>query len=107
MLKTEILNGKRYVCIDDLEKLFDKEEGKFLKLEFTNILKRISNNYSSINAFADNAGVDRGYMSRNINSKLDNPPSPKILRKIAKASKGITTYKELMQVCGYLDGIDE
>ena len=43
----------------------------------------------------------RSYLSRAINEKLDNPPTPKILSKIAKASNGITTYEELMNICGY------
>lgn len=35
--------------------------------------------------------------------KLDNPPTPKILKKLANASKGLTTYQKLMQICGYLE----
>ena len=36
-----------------------------------------------------------------MNKKLDNPPTPKILMGIANASNYITTYDELMEVCGY------
>ena len=38
--------------------------------------------------------------------KLDEPPSPKILKKIAFASNSVTSYYELMKVCGYLSAID-
>lgn len=109
-IKTEVINGKRYVCIDDLEKLFNDQVlilGCFNKIEFSNILFKISKNYISQREFARLSGVNRNYISQYINTQLLEPPGPKILRKIAIASKGITTYKELMQVCGYLDGIEE
>lgn len=110
-IKTEIINGERYVCIDDLEKLFIKNDeiivDGFNKTKFANILKEISEIYGSISAFANETISDRTYLSGFINMKLNNPPTPKVLQGIAKASKGITTYAELMQVCGYLDGIEE
>ena len=109
-IKTEIINGKRYVCIDDLEKLFDINKTiltGFDKYKFANILSDIYENYSNQYEFARLSTINRTYLSKFMNLKLDNPPKPLILRKIAKASKGITTYKELMQVCGYLDGIEE
>lgn len=110
-IKTEIINGKRYVCIDDLEKLFVRNNeiiiNGFNKTKFANILKEISETYGSISAFSNETISDRTYLSGFINMKLNNPPTPKVLRGIARASKGITTYKELMQVCGYLNGIEE
>lgn len=54
----------------------------------------------------DNAKFDRTYISKYINLKLDNPPTPEILRKIANSSKGLTTYTELMLICGYLETDD-
>jgi hypothetical protein len=78
--------------------MFDKEK-------FSDILKKILNCYDSIQDFANHANIDRGYLSRNINSKLDNPPSPTILKKISDSSKGITTYNELMKTCGYIEDI--
>mgnify|MGYP001623870656 CR=1 FL=1 len=75
----------------------------FQKENFSNILKKILTNYDSIQDFANHVEMDRGYLSRNINMKLENPPTPKILKKIADNSKGVTTYEELMEVCGYLD----
>ena len=35
--------------------------------------------------------------------RFPSPPSPKVLEKIAEASRGITDYDELMQVCGHLN----
>lgn len=75
----------------------------FQKENFSHILKKILKNYDSIQDFANHVEMDRGYLSRNINMKLHNPPTPKILKKIADNSKGVTTYEELMAVCGYIN----
>lgn len=75
--------------------------------KFSSILKNINSKYDTMSEFGKKANFDRTYISKYINKKLNNPPTPKILKKIADNSKGITTYKELMQVCGYLDGIEE
>lgn len=71
--------------------------------KFANILKKINENYNTMTDFGKSASFDRTYISKYINKKLSNPPTPKILEKIAKASKGITTYSELMQICGYIN----
>lgn len=70
--------------------------------KFIEILKKCQSN-TSLNEFARLSGVDAGYLSRIINKKKINPPSPKILEKISKASRGITSYEELMEVCGYVN----
>lgn len=109
-IKTEIINGKRYVCVDDLENLFSNKKtilAGFDKLKFADILSTIYMTYNNQYEFAKLSTINRTYLSKFMNLKIDNPPKPMILRKIAKASKGITTYKELMQICGYLDGIEE
>lgn len=70
--------------------------------EFANILNKINSTYSTMTDFGKKASFDRTYISKYINKKLKNPPTPKILEKIAKASNGITTYEELMEICGYV-----
>ena len=40
-----------------------------------------------------------------MNMKLDEPPKPKTLEKLANASNDITNYKGLMRICGYLEKI--
>lgn len=75
----------------------------FNKETFSNILKKINASYETMTEFAKKAEFDRTYISKYINQKLDNPPTPKILEKIAKASNGITSYTELMEICGYID----
>lgn len=75
----------------------------FDKLKFSQILNNINNTYDTMTEFSEKSGVNRTYLSQYINKKLDNPPSPKVLIKIATHSNGITTYTELMNVCGYTD----
>lgn len=70
---------------------------------FSNILQKIANTYESITEFADKSKVNRTYISKYINKKLDTPPSPKVLIKIANNSNKITSYEELMLTCGYLE----
>lgn len=70
---------------------------------FSNILQKITDTYTSISEFAEKSEVNRTYLSKYINMKLDNPPTPKILEKIANASNNIITYKQLMIMCGYLE----
>lgn len=73
---------------------------------FSEILQKISNSYNSMSEFSEKSEVNRTYLSKYINMKLDNPPTPKILEKIATSSHGIITYAELMEICGYLKKID-
>lgn len=73
----------------------------FNKEKFSIILNSIYKTFDNQRSFADATGVNRGYLSQYINKKLDNPPTPKILEKIANASKGLATYDELMLICGY------
>lgn len=75
----------------------------FNKEKFSDILSKINKTYNSMTEFAQKADFDRTYISKYINLKLDSPPTPKILSKIANASNGITTYEELMLVCEYIN----
>lgn len=75
----------------------------FNKYLFSDILTKINSTYNSMSEFGEKAHLDRTYLSKYINKKLDNPPSPEILKKISEASNGITSYYELMEICGYID----
>lgn len=74
----------------------------FDKAKFGAIIKRINDSYPTQHEFADYSGVNRTYLSQYINMKLNTPPKPKILKKIADSSRGITNYHELMEICGYI-----
>lgn len=73
----------------------------FKQQNFSQILNKIIANYESLRAFSNASGFNRTSISKYVRKELNNPPSPKILQKIADTSKGITTYEELMEVCGY------
>lgn len=75
----------------------------FDKKIFSNILQKIYKQYSNQREFAKITNVNRTYISKYINEKLEAPPSPKILKRLAKVSKGLSTYQELMKICGYLN----
>ena len=75
----------------------------FDKNKFAKIIKNIKETYISQEEFSQKSEIGRTYLSQYMNMKLNEPPKPKILKKLADASNGITTYEELMIVCGYVD----
>lgn len=75
----------------------------FDKNKFAQILKNITDTYESQREFSKKSKINRTYLSQYINMKLDEPPKPKLLEKLAISSHGITTYAELMEVCGYIE----
>ena len=74
----------------------------FDKKKFAQILKNISNTYENQRDFAQKSEINRTYLSQYMNMKIEKPPKPEILARLAKASNGITTYEELMTVCGHI-----
>lgn len=75
----------------------------FDKNKFAQILKNINETYNSQRDFSKKSEINRTYLSQYMNMKLDEPPKPKILGKLANSSHGIITYDELMKICGYID----
>lgn len=73
----------------------------FNKEKFAQIIKNIKEMYNSQEEFSKKSDIGRTYLSQYMNMKLEEPPKPRILEKLAKASNGTVTYKELMNVCGY------
>ena len=73
----------------------------FDKNKFAIIIKNIKATYETQEEFSKKSKIGRTYLSQYMNMKLDEPPKPKILEKLSNASNNITTYEELMQVCGY------
>lgn len=76
--------------------------------ELISMLKKLQGN-KSLNNFAKDIDVDSSTLSRIINYNRTTPPSPEILKKMANSSKGVTSYIELMYICGYIteENIDE
>lgn len=81
----------------------------FNRNKFAQILKNISETFENQRDFSKKSEINRTYLSQYMNMKLENPPSPDILKKIANNSKGLTTYMELMMICGYItsDNLEE
>lgn len=75
----------------------------FDKNKFAQILKQISETYDNQRDFSQKSGINRTYLSQYINMKIAKPPKPEILARLAEASKGIISYRELMSICGYID----
>ena len=53
--------------------------------------------------FADLCGVNRTYISKYLNMHLENPPSPKIIKKIAENAQNGVTYEQLMDAAGHIN----
>lgn len=75
----------------------------FDKNKFAQIIKNIKETYSSQEEFSKKSGIGRTYLSQYMNMKLDLPPSPKVLIKIANSSHNLISYEELMEICGYIE----
>lgn len=75
----------------------------FDKVRFANTIKKIKETYSSQEEFSEKSKIGRTYLSQYMNMKLDKPPKLNILKKLAKSSNDITSYKELMLMCNYMD----
>lgn len=79
----------------------------FNKEGFSKILLNIQANYNNQEDFAKYSGIGRTSISQYINCKIEVPPKPRLLEKIAQSSKGLTSYNELLWICGYKQMIDE
>lgn len=73
----------------------------FEKNKFALILKNILETYNNQREFSKKSEINRTYLSQYMNMKLDKPPKPETLMKLAHASNCVTKYSELMKVCGY------
>lgn len=73
------------------------------KKRFSDVLNAICETYESQRDFANKSNINRSYISRYIHMKINEPPTPKILKRLAIASKGIISYEELMLICGHME----
>ena len=65
-----------------------------------NIIKKAQGD-RSLNQFALNCEVNAGHLSRILNGKFVNPPSPDFLRKISEHASNNVTYEDLMEAAGH------
>lgn len=73
------------------------------KDKFLNILNKLKESFGSQNKMAEALGISSSYITKIYDENTKNPPAPEYLKKIADNSKGVTTYEELMEICGYLN----
>lgn len=72
----------------------------FNKELFSELLTKAMGEGKSLNQFAAECGVSAAHISRLIRKMKDVPPSPSILRKLAK---GEVSYNDLMAAAGYYE----
>jgi transcriptional regulator with XRE-family HTH domain len=75
------------------EVVFNKK--KFAELLLKAIGGRTATNY------ADLSGVNRTYISKLLNEKLNNPPSPEIIKRLTSIAHGGVEYRDLMIAAGH------
>lgn len=73
----------------------------FDKITFAKKINQIKELYPTQEEFCKQSGIGRTSISQYMNAKLESPPKPQMLDKIALASHGLVTYNELMCICGY------
>lgn len=52
--------------------------------------------------YSNQSGVNRTYISKFLNKRIENPPSPYLLKKLADFSHNNVTYMQFMASCGYV-----
>lgn len=75
--------------------MFDKK--LFRKL----LIKAMNQRTSTI--YAKQSGINRTYISKLLNEKMDNPPSPEVLKGLASVAQNNVTYIDFMKAAGYIN----
>lgn len=55
--------------------------------------------------YAEESGVNRTYLSKYLNLRLDSPPGPEIIKRLAEKAHNNVTYEDLMSAAGFLSNI--
>ena len=74
----------------------------FNKSKFAELLKKAIGERTTTN-YADITGVNRTYISKLLNEKLDSPPGPEIIKKLASVTHGGVTYEDFMTAAGFIE----
>ena len=73
----------------------------FNKLKFKELILKARGNRTNED-YSKESGVSRSYISNLVNSKLDSPPSPDIIKKLADKAHNEVNYEQLMMAAGHL-----
>lgn len=74
--------------------MFDKK--RFKELLQKAIGDRNNSEYEKI------SGVNRTYISKYLNERLDNPPTPDVIKRMASAAQNNVTYEDFMKAAGHI-----
>lgn len=74
---------------------------KFDKKRFSELLKNTIGSNRTITEFSSECNLARPYISKFINCKLDTPPSPEAISKIASVARNNITECDLLVAAGY------
>lgn len=78
----------------------------FNKKVFKELLEKAIGN-RTMTEYSNESGVNRTYISKYINEKLDNPPTPDIIKRLANTAQNGVTYEDFMKAAGHLDFNEE
>jgi transcriptional regulator with XRE-family HTH domain len=73
----------------------------FDKLRFKKILEDALGDRKTTE-YAEESGVNRTYLSKYLNLRLDSPPGPEIIKRLAEKAHNNVTYEDLMNAAGFL-----
>lgn len=77
------------------------DQNNFNKETFSKILKSAIGTNRTITEFSNECNVARPYISKFLNCKLDTPPSPETISKMASASRNNISEADLLVAAGY------
>jgi transcriptional regulator with XRE-family HTH domain len=78
----------------------------FDKLRFKKILEEALGDRKTTE-YAEESGVNRTYLSKYLNLRLDSPPGPEIIKRLAEKAHNNVTYEDLMSAAGFLSNINQ
>lgn len=74
----------------------------FNKIEFSQLLKKAIGSNRTITDFSNQIEVDRPYISKLLNCKQKNPPSPEVIRRFSSNANNGVTEEDLLIASGYI-----
>jgi repressor LexA len=74
----------------------------FDKVKFRNLLIKARGDRNNLE-YAEDTGLSRTYISKYMNLKLDNPPSPEAIQKLVNKTQNNVTYKDMMIAAGHIE----
>lgn len=76
--------------------------GNFNKEKFAELLSLAKGSERSINQYGLHSDISPAHISRLLRGKLDTPPSPETIKKLADKAHNGVTYQDLMEAAGHL-----